>query len=272
MAQLSSVIGSILRDIISAQHEANLYSLSLSENYGKDGKTKDFQLPGVIISDMELELKYGVVRSDENLEQFNIKYNKFRQFIKSLCDEAAKVTITSAVSSILGSDMGDVGENKVFFDRLKKEAELNRSFHSFLYRNMRSAFKSGLYESVDHKTGEVIVDVTVRKLMDVVSRKFLGDSDLDSLFDGPENVELKNAATEDIRTALTGLVKRHAEGKNFKRVKVFPQLDVAVTADELAKMPEDAIHMFKLKFTPAACSVTEAEDDDELENFDMKII
>lgn len=52
MAQLSSVIGSILRDIISAQHEANLYSLSLSENYGKDGKVKDFQLPGVFISDI----------------------------------------------------------------------------------------------------------------------------------------------------------------------------------------------------------------------------
>ena len=34
MAQLSSVIGSILRDIVSAQHEANLYSLSLGDSYG----------------------------------------------------------------------------------------------------------------------------------------------------------------------------------------------------------------------------------------------
>lgn len=100
MAQLSSVIGSILRDIISAQHEANLYSLSLSENYGKDGKVKDFQLPGVFISDMELELKYGVISTNENLEQFNIKYNKFRQFIKSLCEEAAKVAVTLSLIHI----------------------------------------------------------------------------------------------------------------------------------------------------------------------------
>ena len=48
MAQLSSVIGSILRDIVSAQHEANLYSLSLGDSYGKDGKAKDFQLPNVM--------------------------------------------------------------------------------------------------------------------------------------------------------------------------------------------------------------------------------
>ena len=63
MAQLSSVIGSILRDIVSAQHEANLYSLSLGDSYGKDGKAKDFQLPNVMVSDMELDLKYLYLKS-----------------------------------------------------------------------------------------------------------------------------------------------------------------------------------------------------------------
>ena len=48
MAQLRSVIGSILRDIVSAQHEANLYSLSLGDSYGKDGKAKNcaIKVPG----------------------------------------------------------------------------------------------------------------------------------------------------------------------------------------------------------------------------------
>lgn len=270
MAQLSSVIGSILRDIISAQHEANLYSLSLSENYGKDGKVKDFQLPGVFISDMELELKYGVISTNENLEQFNIRYNKFRQFIKSLCEEAAKVAVTSAVSTVLESDIERDEEDKIFFTRLKRETELNRSFQSFLSRNMRNAFKSGLYESVDHKTGEVIVDVTVRKLVDVAIRKFLNDTDLEDLFDGRDGKELKSTAETEIREALKGLVEKFSEGKNFKRVKVFPQLDVAVTADELSKMPEDAIHSFKLTFSPTTCSLTEIEDDDELDDFNMK--
>lgn len=76
MAQLSSVIGSILRDIVSAQHEANLYSLSLGDSYGKDGKAKDFQLPNVMVSDMELDLKYGVKSASESQQQFNIKYDK----------------------------------------------------------------------------------------------------------------------------------------------------------------------------------------------------
>lgn len=37
MAQLNHILGSVMRDIILAQHEANLYSYVLSEQYGKDG-------------------------------------------------------------------------------------------------------------------------------------------------------------------------------------------------------------------------------------------
>lgn len=69
---------------------------------------------------------------------------------------------------------------------------------------------------------------------------------------------------------MKGLVERLSEGKNFKRVKVFPQLDVAITADEMSKMPEDAIHSFKLTFSPTTCSLTEIEEDDELDDFEMK--
>ncbi len=270
MAQLSSVIGSILRDIISAQHEANLYSLALSENYGKDGKVKDFQLPGVFISDMELELKYGVISSDENQQQFNIKYNKFRRFVKSLCTESAKTAITTAVSTVLSSDIERDEEDLEFFRRLKKEEDLNRNFQSFLSNKMRSSLGNGLYEAVDHSTGAVIVDVVVRKLMDAATRKFLDDRDLDSLFEGNEGKALKETLAANMQEALTGLVEKLSEGMNFKRVKVFPRLDVAVTADELSKMPEEAIHVFKLKFSPTTCNITEIEDEEELDEFDMK--
>jgi len=87
MAQLSSVIGSILRDIVSAQHEANLYSLSLGDSYGKDGKAKDFQLPNVMVSDMELDLKYGVKSASESQQQFNIKYDKSVSSLKNCANK-----------------------------------------------------------------------------------------------------------------------------------------------------------------------------------------
>ena len=233
MAQLSSVIGSILRDIISAQHEANLYSISLSESYGKDGKAKDFQLPNVAISDMELELKY-------------------------------------AVTAVLTSDIQRNEEDKRFFYHLKQEDELNRKFHSFLSRNMRNAFNNRLYESLDTKTGKVLTENVCKRLMDVVCSKFLDDTDLENLFKDADGKALRQAAEDTARNALQGLVTKQAEDANFKRTKTFPKIDVAVTAAELEKLPEEAIHTFRLKFSPVDCHMTEPESEEELEDFVMQ--
>lgn len=270
MAQLSSVIGSILRDIIIAQHEANLYSLALSESYGKDGKTKDFQLPNVVISDMELELKYGVISVSENQEQQNISYSKFRQFVKELCYEAAKTAVTCVVSAILTSKVRRNEEDKRFFYHLKQEEALNKRFRLFLMRNMRKAFDNNLYEFLDSVTGYVQTEMVVTRLMDVVRRKFLEDTDLNSLFEGIDGQALREDADVMAASALKVLVERLSDGVSFKRIKSFPQLDVAVTAEEVEKMSEDAIHSFKLKFSPAMCSVTSLEEDEELEDFVME--
>lgn len=269
MAQLSSVIGSILRDIILAQHEANLYSLALSESYGKDGKVKDFQLPNVVVSDMELELKYGVVKASESQQQFNIKYNRFRQFLKELCEETAKVVIGSVVSTVITSDIERGEVEKHFFFRLKKEDDLQKEFTSFLSRNMMNTFRSNLFEAIDTATGEVKTEVVTTKLMDVVHKKFLYDTDLNELFAGKDGEQLRDDADSNARRAIEGLVIKLSKDANFKRAKAFPVLDVAVTADELAGMPEEAVHSFKLKFTPVNVAVTQLEEDHWLENFVM---
>lgn len=38
-----------------------------------------------MVSDMELDLKYGVKSASESQQQFNIKYDKFRQFHLKNC-------------------------------------------------------------------------------------------------------------------------------------------------------------------------------------------
>lgn len=269
MAQLNSIIGSILRDIIAAQHEANLYSLSLSESYGKDGKAKDFQLPGVTISEMEMDLKYAVVNASDEEEQQNISYSRFRKFLNELCREAATTAITSVSSTILTDQTRDE-QDKHFFKRLKKEDELYRQFHSFIFRNLKNAFNWNLYQAIDGQTGKVNTDAVLKKMMEIVRKKFINDTDLDALFGGTERKELKKQAEENVSAALDGLIQKKSEDANFKRSKKFPKLDVAVTAEELEKMPEDTIHSFKLKFSPTACTVTEPEMEDDLEDFVME--
>lgn len=270
MAQLNSVIGSILRDIISAQHEANLYSLSLGDSYGKDGKAKDFQLPNVMVCDMELDLKYGVKSASESQQQFNIKYDKFRQFLKELCEQAARVAISSALTTVLTSDIERDEADKRFFERLKQENKIHKEFCAFLSRNMRNSFRSNLYDAVDIANGTVRKEIVAGRLMDVVRKKFLYDSDLDGLFAGEDGEKLRETAEKNIAKAVDAIVGKLSLDANFKRLHSFPQLDVAITADELMNMPEEAIHSFKIKFSPRNYSVSQTDDDELLEDFVMK--
>lgn len=270
MAQLSSVIGSILRDMISAQHEANLYSLSLSEHYGKEGRARDFQLPGAFISDMELELKYGVISSDAHREQLDIRFDDLRRFLRALCADAARVATTDIVSAVLDADDGRADESLAFFRRLKTEEQLNGDYCNYLSRTMRNAFTGTLYDTVDPATGEVDADAVVCKLTEAVAVAVFDDPDLDGLFGEAEGRALRLAAEDDVRRALDELVRQRAAGRNFLQVHDLPQLDVAVAADALAQMPAEAIHSFRLKFSPAVCNVPDADDAERSEFFRMK--
>ena len=171
-----------------------------------------------MVSDMELDLKYGVKSASESQQQFNIKYDKFRQFLKELCEQVARVAISSAVTTVMTSDIERNEGEKHFFERLKKENKLHQEFCTFLSRNMRNSFRN----------------------------------------------------EKNIIKAMEAIVKKLSVDANFKSLHSFPQLDVAITADELMNMPEEAIHSFKIKFSPRNYSVSQTDDDSLLEDFVMR--
>ena len=49
MAQLSTIISSILRDMVFAQHQANMYAIALKDIYSKNGRLDNFSLPAVAL-------------------------------------------------------------------------------------------------------------------------------------------------------------------------------------------------------------------------------
>ncbi len=270
MAQLNSILGSILRDIISAQHEANLYSLALSDTYGKDGKAKDFQLPNIVVSDMELELRYGIKSSSESQQQFSIQYDKFRQFLKELAIEVSKAAVTSVSSTVLNSGIERKEIDLHFFNRLQQEEILQHDFQAFLSRCLRVPFRNNLYDAIEIINGMAKTEVLITKFMDVIRKKFLYDTDLKNLFAGEDGMQLRELADSNVKTAITGLVEKFAKDTNFKSLKMFPQLDVSITADELTSMPEEAIHTFKLKFSPRSYAISQLDNDEFIEDFVMK--
>lgn len=270
MAQLHSIIGSILRDIISAQHEANLYSYSLSEAYGKEGKVRDFQLPSVAISDMELELKYGVLSSEAKAEEYNIRYGKLRQFMHELCKNCSKIAIRTGTEQLLrrnaSKEISLSREYRSFFENLSEDEKSYNELMTYQTRAMVSSFAGVLYEIIDSETGTLKKDAILDRLMSVVNKKMLYDADMSEVFEVEGGNQQRTEIADCIRKALGSFIEVEIKDENFKRTKSFPQLDVAVTSDELSKMPEEAIHSFKLKFTPTTGTIVPSDDDDAIDD------
>ena len=116
MAQLSSVISSILRDYITAQHEANCYVQALAHDYAKDGKLKNFRLPQAMIDGLELDLKYVVQNTGVIKENLLIDYKELYRFLEEiLTPQIAKVAITTVVLAMNNADevTGKIGRAHV---------------------------------------------------------------------------------------------------------------------------------------------------------------
>lgn len=132
------------------------------------------------------------------------------------------------------------------------------------------AFSGVLDEIVDSETGTLKKDEILNRLMSVVNKKMLYDADMSIVFETEGGNQQLTEIADCIRKALDSYIQIETKDLNIKRTKSFPQLDVAVTADELSKIPEEAIHSFKLKFTPTTGTIVPSEDDDELDEYMLK--
>lgn len=65
MTKLQDVIASVLRDVLSAQHGANLLTESLAEQYADAGVMNQLNLPAVTIGDMEITFRFAIASDGE---------------------------------------------------------------------------------------------------------------------------------------------------------------------------------------------------------------
>ena len=118
-----------------------------------------------------------------------------------------------------------------------------------------------IHELINNRTGILDEAEIVKRLKDTVSQDIINDRDnMSKLFNDTDGKNTK--ALEDRVTAEIGtIVKKNCQKKNFKRTKEFPKFNVAVSSEELKKLPNDAIQTCKLKFTPTSFNIhTDNED------------
>lgn len=264
MAQLQAIISSILRDVLAAQHEANLYSLYLSESYRKEGQTEAFPLPSIAVGEMELDIYYGIKDVGTQAEQYEVNYPLLRKNLKNISFQLAKVILDKVIMSVLSSPLGKDKEQVSIISKIKEQPELNRSLIGFLERKLLAQITSQ-FTKLLKKNGGINEEVLGSCAVDIGVNELLYHSELFSLFTSSEGEAVRQKASGDMKKGISDYIPKLVKDLDFRRKRIVPSVDVIVAADELSKLPEECIHKFHFKVSPRSLSLNLADVEEENE-------
>ncbi len=257
MAQLSSVISSILRDYITAQHEANCYVQALAHDYAKDGKLKNFRLPQAMIDGLELDLKYVVQNTGVIKENLLIDYKELYRFLEEiLTPQIAKVAITTVVLAMNNAD--EVTGNE-FQNILNKGEKSRTEFGAFLGRKINEELKAKA-DNLTTETGKIITDKIMDATIKTVFKEFLQHPDLGGAMNGDAGEILKEKIRIKLQNSLSGLIARLTNKFSALRKELQTTVDITLIADEMKEYPSEMIQNLHFKIGNNSMDIPVADE------------
>jgi len=250
MAQLSTIISSILRDMVVAQHEANMYAVSLEEIYRKNGRLERFPLPAIAMGEVELELRYGVNGDSGQTEQYEINYPALRTLMQELGMKLARAALGSALP-VIQSALPDNGtdEDATPVTNLAQTLGLQRKFCAFLSRKILKSMQES-FTSLLNEDGTVNDNVLLNCVMSTCEERLLHHEELQDFFSRTGGDIIRERAKETMQSALTDLLPKLLKDVNLKRRRLIPSVDVTVKSDELSRLPDECIHTLHFRVSP----------------------
>ena len=250
MAQLSTIISSILRDMIVAQHEANMYAMSLEDVYKQNGRLEQFALPTVAVGEVELDLRYGVKSDSAQTEQYEINYPQLRKVAKQVSKDYAEEIVKSTlpVLQALFPDEGTNSSTKVLAN-FAVDDNLKRKYKAFLSRKILKAMQLS-FTSLIKDDGRINEKVLLECILSVCDDKLLGHEDLQVLFNRPSGEETRKEIRKNLETFLKDMMPNILKDINLKRKRIIPSVDVTLNSEELANLPEECIHTLHFHVSP----------------------
>jgi len=250
MAQLSSIISSILRDMVYAQHQANMYAVSLEDLYRKDERLENFALPSVAMGEIEFSLQYGVTDAAVNVEQYEINYPVMRGMMKDVSNSCADLLLSSAMPVFYDALPPNNAEVDLVMSSLGDDMKKRRDFSAFLSRKMMGALQKESTALVNDD-GTMNQSAIMKIILDVGNRYLLNQEDIKEILDQHGHDDFKEKALDSMRTAVENGLPALLKDVNVMRKQMVPSVDVCVSSEELSKLPEEAIHTLRFKVSPS---------------------
>lgn len=246
MARFDKVIGTLLNDIIRAQHEANQYAEQLHNEYQKKGSVKQINLPQAVIGSVELNLNYAVEDALCEYEKFELDYNKLYSFLKDFAYQSAKVVVSIIVSELKPSVTEENCKGLGLWSVLSEEKGIEyRKLLTYTSRKIYSELVT-LNETILDEQGSIQVEPLVKAISFIVDSDLLMQPDIELMFTKKGDEE-RSKIKQTISDTLPPFVEQAVTDFNFVNKRLLTTANVIVDAKGLEKIPSECMHSIRLK-------------------------
>lgn len=259
MAQLNMIIYSVMRDLILAQHEANIYSASLKEVYSRNGVMQAYSLPTITLGDIEMDIRYSVNSENEQVEQYEVNYSEVRDRLEGISGNTTKAIVASFVSYLKEQNYSD-SDVSLFVSNFINNKVSQSNFSQFLSRKIYRMLNGNLSKLLD-EDGDFDNDYLNTIVVRAAKEEFLNNKEFIQISGSVEGLDVIDSLVEQIRSNLSVIIPKITKDINCKRVRSKPSVDIIINSEELAKLPEECLHSFRFKIKPASMNMLIAEHD-----------
>lgn len=259
MAQLSTIVSSILRDMVYAQHQANMYAVSLEDVYRKNGRLEDFAMPAIALGEMEISLRYGIADSSAQVEQYEINYPVLREMAKTFSRAGATLLMDTVLPALRQALPVNMPAEDNYLDVIERNSAVKHDLCAYLGHKILKRIQSNV-TSIAKEDGSVNQDVMRRVLMATAQEDVLFHDDIADMISryGSQGVlaNVLSAVEPLVIQALPAIVK----DANLMRKRLMPSVDVIVNTADLSQLPEEAIHTLTFKISPQSIKLYSADE------------
>lgn len=254
MAQLNSIIGSILRDMVLAQHQANLYAASLSNIYSKDGTLERFPIPSIAVGELEIDLHYAVDEGSDSensnkefLPQYEINYPALGRILKEISESFSPILLTAAVGTLkkIFPVESTTGDNPLA--KFENSISLKNQFENFLSRKILDGLRSKFTLLLD-ENGDLNKQNIKDTVIKVAEIGITHHQDLKELL--AKQQKSKEILSQSITAAVDNAMDTVLQDINIMRKRLIPSAEVIIGGEQLANLPSDSIQRIHLKLSP----------------------
>lgn len=245
--------------MVYAQHQANMYAVSLEDVYRKNGRLEDFAMPAIALGEMEISLRYGIADSSAQVEQYEINYPVLREMAKTFSRAGATLLMDTVLPALRQALPVNMPAEDNYLDVIERNSAVKHDLCAYLGHKILKRIQSNV-TSIAKEDGSVNQDVMRRVLMATAQEDVLFHDDIADMISryGSQGVlaNVLSAVEPLVIQALPAIVK----DANLMRKRLMPSVDVIVNTADLSQLPEEAIHTLTFKISPQSIKLYSADE------------